>query len=259
MEKQFFLEIYEPGSIDEVAAVFESDKPFMTPVVGHLINPSPFQGSIASTSGELLRVMSVENIIWQHKDIAKQKICVYTKAVPNDQNVKLGKRMDLTLKERVIIANQLAMLQKLNPDEADYYEQHETAIRQGYTLHYDWLAEWFYDELSEQECQEVLDILEMYRAITFSSTRLTEQGVNIDLDIKFHGFDGNNESSLCGYTLYFIGTLGRYKELQNNLDYPDFNSHMPMLEKYRIMLNIWKHYPDKYEMTKEQLNELLRA
>lgn len=167
--------------------------------------------------------------------------------------------MHLDKKDRLIIANQLKILEKLYPEEASYYAQHRTAVENGYSLHYSWLFENFSDEMTEVECREVLDILDMYRAITFSYERIEDpSGIN-DSWLKFSGFDGNNESRQFSYVQYFIIDLGRYDELKYEAEYPDFNSHMPTLEKYRRMLNHWSSLNRTFHLSKTQLTELLEV
>ena len=168
--------------------------------------------------------------------------------------------MDLTKKERIILANQLKILEKLDPDAAKYYANHRKAIESGFKLHYSWIAESIDDnEMSEEECGEVLDVLDMYRAITYSYQQL-EDKTDIELDaIKFPGYDGNNESKQFSYTNFFITDLGRFDELRFGAEYPDFNSHLPMVDEYRRMLNIWKKYPHRHRLGKEQIKELLEA
>lgn len=168
--------------------------------------------------------------------------------------------MDLTKKERVIIANQLKILEKLYPDEAKYYAEHRKAIEYGFKLHYSWVAENIDDdEMSEEECKEVLNVLDMHRAITFSYNQIKEK-TNLTVDkVRFRGYDGNNETHQFSYTNYFISDLGRFEELRFGADYPDFNSHCPMVKKYRRMLDIWVKYPDKFNLNEEQIKELLGA
>jgi uncharacterized protein YfbU (UPF0304 family) len=133
--------------------------------------------------------------------------------------------MDPTIVERVIIANQLKILEKLYPEEAKYYAAHRTAIENGYKFHYDDLVTYFLHEMPEEESQEVLNILSMYRALTFSYQRLDDRtGISKD-DIRFEGFDGNEEGSQYLYAKYFIIELDRFEELKYGQEYPDFNSH----------------------------------
>lgn len=166
--------------------------------------------------------------------------------------------MDLSIKDRLVIANQLKILEKLYPEEAKDYANHRKAIEQGYKLHYPWLTEWFDEEMSVAESREVLDILAMYRAITFSYKKAEDKEGLDESKIKFHGFDGNDEGKQFGYALYFIVDLGRYTELTGGAEYPDLNSHgWPSLENYRERLGIWNRYEDKHSLTIAQIKELL--
>lgn len=53
-------------------------------------------------------------------------------------------------------------------EETDYYVINREALEEGYTLHYEWMFEGLFEEMSEDECREVIDILDMYRALHFS-------------------------------------------------------------------------------------------
>lgn len=166
--------------------------------------------------------------------------------------------MDLSEIERLIIANQLKILEKLYPEDAKEYSNHRKAIEQGYKLHYSWLTEWFYDEMAEDECREVLDILSMYSAISISYKKAEDKEGLEESKIKFPGFDGNNEGKQFGYAMYFIIDLERYDELRGESQYPDFNSHgFVTLNDYRSRLTIWNQYEDKHSLTIAQIKELL--
>ena len=165
--------------------------------------------------------------------------------------------MDLSMKDRLIIANQLKILEKLYPEEAKDYSNGRKAIEEGYKSHYSWLTEGFCDEMSVAESEEVIRILNMYRAITFSYKKAEDKEGLEESKIKFHGFDGNDEGKQFGYAQYFIVDLGRYDELRGDSEYPDLNSHYPMLDEYRRMLSIWKSYEDKHFLTIAQIKELL--
>ncbi|MBI1299923.1 YfbU family protein [bacterium] len=168
--------------------------------------------------------------------------------------------MDLTIQQRVIIANQLRILEKLYPDEAEYYANHRVALERGFKLHYSWLAEFLdQDEMSEEESREVLNILEMYRAITFSYRKLQGQTSILEDSIRFPGFDGNTEGRQFSYVNYFIFDLGRYPELLADTGYSDFNSHSPKLDVYREKMSIWNTFTDKYNLSEDQIRRLLDA
>ena len=166
--------------------------------------------------------------------------------------------MDLSIKDRLIIANQLKILEKLYPEDAKDYSNHRKAIEQGYKSHYSWLIEGFSDEISVAESEEVIRILNMYRAITFSYKKAEDKEGLEESEIKFPGFDGNDEGGQFGYALYFIVDLGRFTELTGGAEYPDLNSHgWPSLEDYRKKLEIWNRYEDKHSLTIAQIKELL--
>ena len=166
--------------------------------------------------------------------------------------------MYLSIKERLIIANQLKILEKLYPEEAKGYSEHRKAIEHGFKLHYSWLTECLHEEMPEAESREVLDILAMYSAITFSYKKAEDKEGLEESKIKFHGFDGNNEGNQFGYALYFIVDLGRYTELTGGAEYPDLNSHGRIeIDDYKKMLNIWNQYEDKSSLTIAQIKELL--
>lgn len=167
--------------------------------------------------------------------------------------------MDISKKERLAFIYQLRILEALYPEEADYYANHRTALEKGFMLHYDWMFENLYDELSEDECREVIDILDMYRAITFGLNKLKDDDELHNHHLaKFSGFDGNNESRQMAYTRYFIVDLDRFSELKHS-DYPNFNSHCPMLDTYRRMLQKWKPLSNKFELSRNEITTVLGA
>jgi uncharacterized protein YfbU (UPF0304 family) len=168
--------------------------------------------------------------------------------------------MELSKLERLNLINQFLILEKLYPEEADYYAKHRKAIQEGYKLHYRWIFEHLYDEMSEDECQEVLDILEMYRAFAWSYMGITGKK-EVDERLKFEGFDGNNESNQHSYASYFIIELDRFQELLYGKEYSDFNSHMPTMDRYRRMLEVWKSFgtPKQMRLSMDQIEQILGA
>lgn len=158
--------------------------------------------------------------------------------------------------KRYELINQLLILEKLYPEEADYYSQNRKALERGYELHYSWLTENLSDGLSEEECEQVLNILNMFRSITFSWQQNTGEE-EIPDDLKFKGFDGNNETAYMGYVQYFINDLDRFRELTYGNEFPYFNSHCPMLEKYKRMLQVWNQFD--FDLTEEQIASVMEA
>ncbi|EGQ7778932.1 TPA: YfbU family protein [Vibrio parahaemolyticus] len=167
--------------------------------------------------------------------------------------------MKLSKKERLSLVNQFLILEKLYPEEADYYAKHRQAIAEGFELHYDWIYENLYEGLSEEDCRMVLDILDMYRTIHFSSLKCSDTRVHEHYWLKFPGFDGNNESSFMAYCRYFIVDLDRFNELRYGQEIPDFNSHAPTINKYSSMLYIWREMGKPHKLSAEQILKILEA
>ncbi|CAK2832462.1 YfbU family protein [Vibrio breoganii] len=167
--------------------------------------------------------------------------------------------MKLNRQERLNLVNQFLILEKLYPEEADYYAKHRKAIAEGYELHYEWIYEGLWEGLSKADCQFVLEILDLYRAISFSSRHFTNETVQKHSWYQFPGFDGNNESSYMAYCRYFIVDLERFDELRYGQDIPDLNSHAPTIKKYKAMLDTWHELGKPIDLTSEQIINILEA
>lgn len=167
--------------------------------------------------------------------------------------------MELSKKERLAFIYQLRILEALYPEEAVDFAHKRTALENGYSLHYEWLTETLSEGMSAEECREVLDILDMYRAITFGLQKLDEgDALRKHRLAKFRGFDGNNEGQLMAYVRYFIMDLDRFDELKEG-KFPSFNSHMPMLNVYQAMLERWNPIESKFELSRGQIAAVLGA
>jgi uncharacterized protein YfbU (UPF0304 family) len=169
--------------------------------------------------------------------------------------------MELNAKERLAFIYQLRILEKLYSDDENHYAKKRTALECGFTLDYITDELDLDDELSVNDCKEVLDILDMYTAITLSIKNLKENKEELENHhyAKFQGFDGNHEPKLFSYTKYRIKDLDQYKELQKIKT--DFNSHSRMLEQYRKMLREWQKIDVvlRYNMSKNDLNSVLNC
>lgn len=170
--------------------------------------------------------------------------------------------MKLSRNERLMFINQLLILEKLDSGNTQYYEIKRKALEEGYELHYEELFEGIYDGLSADKCKEVLSILDMYRAITWSYMREYDTKVVKEERIKFKGFDGNSEAAHAGYCRYFVNDLNRFEELTYGKKLPDFNSHAPMLDVYKRQLVVWKGLGEMHErmhLSMEQIDQILGA
>jgi len=141
----------------------------------------------------------------------------------------------------------MRILAALYPQEKDYYEEAAEALEDGYELHYDMIAQNVYkddDTMSEAECKEVLDTLEMYDLLQHSYKNLEEKAGIPESKLRFPGYDGNNETKFLAYADYFCRHgHGRF----SSLDRPrDFNSHyIASRAQYQRMLEVWKQVRKK--------------
>lgn len=78
MATKYTLEVYEPGSADDVLMALESDTPFGAISKGDLFHP--FTDSMKPS--DLFRVRHVEHIVWDAGQGARHKVCVYIDQIP---------------------------------------------------------------------------------------------------------------------------------------------------------------------------------
>ncbi len=163
-------------------------------------------------------------------------------------------KFEFSIKERLFLANQYLILEKLYPERASDYARRREAISRGYMLDYGWIAgEIDQDEMSVEECREVINILDMHRSLLLScqSARVDPKGV------RFEGFDKNQERRQYGYASYLLAVEGKWNELKKPGD--DYSSDHPTLERYRAMLRRWLtiNYPRRFNLTRQQIEEIL--
>lgn len=178
---------------------------------------------------------------------------------------KMENVVKLSKTDRAKFIYLLKILKNQGDEEYDY-DNMIKALQYGYEYHYSDVFDCLFDEeLSADGCREVLDILEMYRGIIYSYINLKREGIQLSLtedDIRFPGFDGNNEGKQMSYTEYFIKDLGRYDEIEQ-LSHGYYNSHWPKLGDYRTMLEKWQEYKNtlsnRYMMSEQQIKDLLNS
>ena len=108
-------------------------------------------------------------------------------------------------------------------------------IRSAITDNMEWSIPWKYDGFTSTEqdapeiVKEVMDILDMWRAIEDSYAQLSENDKTIlktkaepfGDKPKFKGFDGNNEYEYRNTALFLVNKLDKYEEFKGR----NFNSH----------------------------------
>ncbi len=117
-----------------------------------------------------------------------------------------------------------------------------------YGGHY-WGLKWQYPGLfhghhdDEKVLSETVDILDMWYFLERAYASLSKKdkdSVKVNAksgkDIKFDGFDGNNETEYLSIARFLIEKLGRFSEFKNR---GDLNSHYPTLGVYHRMLSVF--------------------
>ena len=150
--------------------------------------------------------------------------------------------------QRLSLVNQFELLAKFDDQNRSYYERKIEILREGYEYHYD---DEIWSDLSEplpkEDSRFVLDVLNMYRDINFSKSKL-----NLDVNqitnsyyTHFLGFDYNDprEINLAFYAKFFIEKLDRFPELVEDKEFEGFNSH-------QLMTNTYKKYLSNYKQVK---------
>jgi uncharacterized protein YfbU (UPF0304 family) len=176
------------------------------------------------------------------------------------------RRNPLTRNERLILANQYTILEKLHPADAAVYAWQREIVEMGYVTHYDELNMSMDEEMPEAASRHVLDVLSLYRDLTFSNKELPADKKFKDEEITFPGFDGNEESQALAYAQFYVNHENRFQELTDNGKREIPNSHWATRETYERMLavhrkiratktNVARHE----NLTREEIEQVLEA
>jgi uncharacterized protein len=107
----------------------------------------------------------------------------------------------LTPFERQTLINQFRILAKLEPESATDYEDRIRILAAGYSIRYGEVFE-VLEEMNLADCRYVYDVLDMYRILKYSFEKLKDKEGLTEEDVKFRGFDGNNESKRYAFISY---------------------------------------------------------
>lgn len=149
---------------------------------------------------------------------------------------------------RLILRDQELLLSKcggLDDEDRQSHARNVEILENGFTGEYPSVFAALLPEISYSQCEELFDILDMFRVLRSSYAQLDDRDrveVN-ERDISFQGFDLNDgtESKLIGYVEYLFAD-DRYAELEDPLSrFSDGgNSHHQNLEVYRRMNRCFK-------------------
>jgi len=160
-------------------------------------------------------------------------------------------KISLDFKERLALVNQYRILEKLDSLEAEAYRRAIEILEQGYEFDYHCLDGRIDPKVVPAALsKEVYEILEMYRKLSNGFQCLPDKSGIDPEDIKFPGFDGNNEVSHLSYCK-FLNSERKYEES------PAINSHMPTLDIYRRMLGAFKAVKAEGALSKADIQRVI--
>lgn len=159
--------------------------------------------------------------------------------------------MQLTLVERLTLRNQFEILARLGDDGRPYAEWIEI-LEQGHALLYgEMFSDLDADGVDPADAREVLDILDVFRALDEAK----ERGVTIPASAsgrdQFAGFDANTEPRHYAFARFVIEVQGRYAESSHA------NSHRPTLSGYRELVRRWADIGKAFPLDASQVSVLL--
>lgn len=171
---------------------------------------------------------------------------------PAPESLRIIDRQVLSLLHRI--------LARVLPEEAndvdgdvDYQLMRAKLLEEGFTGEYWFETAGFRTELSKRDCGRVLDILDMFRIITYSIDHLAKEGLPVEKELvsqlEFRGFDHNDalESHMADY-VEFVMRDDRWTELKPQLERNDNgNSHHRTLDTYLRMLAEYRRIMDSRE------------
>jgi uncharacterized protein YfbU (UPF0304 family)/Arc/MetJ-type ribon-helix-helix transcriptional regulator len=113
-----------------------------------------------------------------------------------------------------------------------------------------WALKWEMEGLfhghrdAQRDVLEVVDILDMWTFIEQGYQKLSKkdkqrvekEAAPFGADVKFRGFDGNNEGAYMSIAMFLVAKMGRFVTFKGR----ELKSHMPSLDTYRRMLHAFK-------------------
>jgi len=166
----------------------------------------------------------------------------------------------LSKTERLILSNQYKLLKVM--EDTDEYDEFIEILENGYEIFYDEIFMNIFDELPASCGQFVLDILCFYEAVEFYKRDNPHDDEIINHPYScFKGFDGNNETKYMTFAGFLVFSQHRFEILKKYANTTNqFNSHMPMLDTYQKMVNLWdSKYNKKYGLERDEILDVLNA
>jgi len=168
--------------------------------------------------------------------------------------------MELSKKDRLLLINQYKILSLLDSGESDHYKELIEILESGYEIFYPMVDQLISDDMPSEKGKFVLEVLGMYRAIEDLKRIKYNEDISKEHFSFFRGFDGNEETEYMSFTRFLIEIQGKFSEqIQYLKDNDNLNSHMQTIDKYSGMLKKWEELGKNYQLTEEQVLEILKA
>lgn len=170
----------------------------------------------------------------------------------------------ISFADRWMLYNQFEILRKLSENkgeagqgDVEQYERYQEIISAGYERNYDVISRPIDPAMEYGDGEEVIKILEMYRAI--HNACLEDDCSEISSPyLRFRGFDGNNEASFHAFARHIIFEQGLFAESNPGSD-DKLNTHSPVLDKYQRMLEEWQKIENNNSLTKQDVKRIVDA
>lgn len=154
----------------------------------------------------------------------------------------------MSMQDRHLLALLHEVLERLDPDEADYHRSRINVLNRGFTGEYGDEFAAVGDELALSDCGLVWDILDMFRVIHASVAdvgmeKVRSLGEHAEAALTFRGFDANDEleGQMLGYARHLVAH-DRWTDLAECFgdERERGNSHVPLLRVYQRMLEVYR-------------------
>jgi uncharacterized protein len=169
-----------------------------------------------------------------------------------------GGAFDLSLKDRLILANQYRMLEMLDEKQSGRHAVHREILTSAMETHYVTLLDDFANDLNLDVSHEVMDILAMFTRLRLSFEHLTGASKVAEQEIRFSGFHPEFESEMLGFANFYMKKLGRHRWLSESLN-EGLESAVPMLDVYRRMLTAWKSIGMSKVLSDDEIGQIIAA
>lgn len=162
------------------------------------------------------------------------------------------------LLELLKIRMDLAILKK-EDEQVKEIENEIIAVQRGYTDFYVLGGNELSDEKDQYWFEFIYDVLTIYSRM-INSVECNQGGAHKHIvnDVKFPGFDGNNELDEMEFVEFFIVKIGRFGEIET-INNGEYNSHREMIPTYKRMVSQFKQMGEPVIMSDEQIDCLLNC